>query len=625
MKESMSESAADSRSSGIPTRRSSPINISMVLLGLPVMLFMLMAIWSVPYVDPIRDANRAWLIAQGLDRPLTGPPVAGLIHLGPIWFYLLSLPARLASSILGISLFVAVLAASKFIFAFLLGRRLANDQTGLLLAFGLLLPSWSFWQFLFLTHPVMVEAAILASGVLLLAYLDQPGAGRATWLGLALGLGLHAHPTFVLALPALLALVHWHGGWRAARWSHALLACAVILCLFLPALVGQWTEADTSLQRVSGFVGSDIGDGGPTEVIWTAWSLFVTGVQASFHLSLPGRLASGAYWVWTLWLLFLITAWACAWRVISPAERRLWLGALASLLVALLILTLLRSRTPWYMTWALMPMAVTLLAITIHGVGTVRPLRWLPAASICLLVALHALAVIGFIKRVDGDSELSIPAVNLFDVTNTRLEWSDPGLVIPARHAGEVGAYLCQHPEQSIGGILGTVLDERTAIDALLFCGSHGSLRVGPCGENAVLGLPHSAWQQMGIEPDHQLSVAGLLSAPRLSCHAGGPSLPMADASRYPFRPVFSGLLQAHHAGVQLAPLQFLAVINQFPVLNGFDDLEVSLGGVSVAPIWRDRSTAIFECKACDQTADWHVEFKAVQAEQVYLLGISRD
>jgi hypothetical protein len=625
LEESMSKSEPGDRQSGTVTKRAPRDFLPLVLLGLPVTLYLLLTAWSVPYVDPIRDANQAWSIAHAQERPLIGPQVAQLIHLGPIWFYLLSLPAAVASSMLGLSLFIGALAASKFLFAYWFGRRLVDERTGLYLAFGLMLPTWSFWQFLFLTHAVMVEAAMLASGLLFLAYLDRPGVVRAMALGLALGLGLHAHPTFVLVAPGLLALLVWHGGWRRARLAHVLLALVVILCLFLPSLVGQWTDAEGSVQRLSRFAETDLGSGGAREMLATAWSLISSGVQASFGLALPGAPGAAAHAVWLAWLVLLGAAWLTAWRFLPAGERRLWFGALGSLLAALLILSFLRSRTPWYMTWALMPLLATWLAVTLHGLGRQRLTRWMPSASLALLLLFQVIAVFGFIQRIERDAELSIPAANLFDATHTRLEWSEPGLAIASRHAREMGDYLCAHPGRSFGGILGKVLDERDSIDALLACGARGALRVGPCGDDAVLGLPHSAWRRLGMAPDERLAVAGLLSGSRLTCLAGGPSLPMADGTRYPFRPVFPGPVQEQASVFRLESAQWLAVINQFPVLNPFGSLTVRAAGRPMTPVWSDRSTSIYRCASCGEVVEWRVEYEAAAPAQVYLLALGPD
>jgi hypothetical protein len=217
--------------------------VTAVLIGIMVLSFLVLCAWSIPYGDPIRDTNQAWLIAHGVELPLVGPPVAGVVNLGPVWWYLLAIPALFSSSMLGFSLFIGALAAAKFLLAWRLGERLVDSRTGLYLAAGLTIPSWNFWQFFFLTHAVLVEAALLGSLLLMVRYLERPTPWRAGVLGLVAGLGLHAHPTFVVAGFPLLLLWWAHGGPRKIATMHVL-ALVLMACVpFIPSAAGAGRHA----------------------------------------------------------------------------------------------------------------------------------------------------------------------------------------------------------------------------------------------------------------------------------------------------------------------------------------------------------------------------------------------
>ena len=66
---------------------------------LPWEVIILMVVWIVASqltlvtVDSIRDIYQANSIASGSSLPLTGPQLAHTVHLGPLWFYILAVPA----------------------------------------------------------------------------------------------------------------------------------------------------------------------------------------------------------------------------------------------------------------------------------------------------------------------------------------------------------------------------------------------------------------------------------------------------------------------------------------------------------------------------------------------------
>src|SRR5688572_19371976 len=48
--------------------------------------------WSSPHTDTADELLRAYEIVHGVAFPWEGPPLAGVLHLGPFWFYLTALP-----------------------------------------------------------------------------------------------------------------------------------------------------------------------------------------------------------------------------------------------------------------------------------------------------------------------------------------------------------------------------------------------------------------------------------------------------------------------------------------------------------------------------------------------------
>ena len=120
--------------------------------ALPWEVIILMLIWvaagqfTPATVDSVRDIYQANAIAAGGAFPLTGPQLAHTIHLGPLWFYILAVPAAVFNTWGSIVLLVFIMSALKFWLAFVLGRELHSARLGLLFALFLALPSWSSTQ-----------------------------------------------------------------------------------------------------------------------------------------------------------------------------------------------------------------------------------------------------------------------------------------------------------------------------------------------------------------------------------------------------------------------------------------------------------------------------------------------
>jgi 4-amino-4-deoxy-L-arabinose transferase-like glycosyltransferase len=352
---------------------------------LPSLLFLAACFNAIPYVDPIRDAYQGWLIAQGGQLPLLGPPLAGTVHLGPVWLYLMALPATFASSMLAFSLFVGGLAASKFLLACRLGTELIDRRFGAMFAIMLTIPTWSTFQVLFLTHAALVESAILGTLLVTAWVLRRPGPKRFLLLGLACGLGLHTHPTFLVAALPVAALLFAPG--QRFRLRYLPIIAGGALVPFLPALLASLHGAEVALGNLDGYLSSDLGAISLLEMPSTLYSLLITGVQASFG-SVFTPAAARAWLALHLVVLGAIAAGAVlAWPHSTTQQRRFLLASLLILIGSVLMVALMRSRTSWYMSFALMPALAACLAGALRITTEAPRLRWL-GPVVCALVVI---------------------------------------------------------------------------------------------------------------------------------------------------------------------------------------------------------------------------------------------
>ena len=202
------------------TRRENALAIAVIAILMAA--YIAGSAWSAAIQDTARDVYYAYSIRHGLWFPMQGPVLGGAIHLGPVWFYVLSLPLFVSDGWLSVALFAAALSSLKFPLAFAVGRRALDARFGLLWACALALPGWSTFEQLIFFNPNPAAACMLGGVLLWMRLREAPSAANAFALGLLLALSLHVHPTCapLLALGA-------HALWRAERRAAIAVAIAI--------------------------------------------------------------------------------------------------------------------------------------------------------------------------------------------------------------------------------------------------------------------------------------------------------------------------------------------------------------------------------------------------------------
>src|SRR5690625_7716082 len=123
------------------------------------------------------------------------------MHLGPAWYWLLALLQFLGLEVAGSAAAVAGLAGLQFWLVWRAGCEWHGPNTGLLAAVLLAVPSWSLYQFVLMTHPVLLGTCLAAT---LLAGIRFAKTGRGSQLvltALFCSLAVHAPLARVGAAP----------------------------------------------------------------------------------------------------------------------------------------------------------------------------------------------------------------------------------------------------------------------------------------------------------------------------------------------------------------------------------------------------------------------------------------
>lgn len=607
-----------------PARKAPAKNTSMkstrawLWILLLMLLHMAVYLHSASVVDTARDIYNAWNIAQLSNFPMEGPSLAGVLHLGPVWFYLLSVPLFFSSDWIGIALWAGLIAALKYPLAYHLGRLLAGQSYGLVFAGLLALPGWGIVSFLIINHVNAVETATLFAILCLAAWRST---GKPYWLMLlppAVVLGVHAHPTvYVIGLIAIGVLVpDAYRGRIAWRW----LLAGVVLGAF-PVLP---------------YVASQAAQGWPE---WTTGSEYVVGQNMLYNLAgiprlVRGILVDGPVAAYTVILNLGITGLviaglqvalfgagmlAAVWIAFRPGmDGSLARILLAAWIVAVIGVALIREVTPYYMVLVLTPFSAGLAA---HGLLALRKparriLEWTVTAAAPALLALVLVRLAG----IGTSGLLYIPGESLADVRRGDLTASEALAYFPARARAQLAAFLCAHDGPlTMHGYGSLVLEQSYALEARMRCGKDDLYLGGRTPGGHVIGVRRADAEALALTGGRDIGSLRIFTVARV-VHPGNPvEVPAGDV--YPPRPYVSGLPVTRAVDTPVDPEQWLVITNLYEHWMPAD-YEVRVDGRPVGPVLSTRSSGYFRCAACDPVSGggWRIEITAPAPEFVEIV-----
>lgn len=487
-----------------------------------------MGLLASPTIDSMRDVYQAYAIAGGGHWPLQGPQLAGSVHMGPAWFYLLAIPALIGDNLHVISLFVFALSGLKFYLAWYLGRQLHSPTLGLAFALMLALPSWSSTQLLIWTHTSVLETAILAYLILLRGAIVHARIRSWTALGAAYSLAIHAHPT---AAPF---------GWLmllAASTVRRRPGLALWLLLgftipFIPYVLSQAVQGFPDLSALDRYGRTEFAPGGLRELARLVYSIVVVGPNLFYKTTLPDNVAP----------VFIMVHWAIvvtglaglliSIRQIPQRLRQLAMIGLANFFLVTLFVILIRSRTPWHLAYASSLSLAFLYAICWTAVLEYMPkARWLLAP---VVVAIYASVIWSATVQIENSS-LRFQEKVFYDVKNLRSEWGPPGLMIPARYASAHGLFLCSEP-MALHGPYAAAIDVHLGLEAAFTCGRRDSIVLGGNDPSRThwVGVSRPIENALGTAPRSRVGNVGLYTP--LAIGDAGKPLALPEGDRNPPR-----------------------------------------------------------------------------------------
>ncbi|HEY0179576.1 MAG TPA: hypothetical protein VGC30_08075, partial [Dokdonella sp.] len=510
------------------------------------------------HMDLARDVWIARRLLDGAEFPLSGPVLAGTIHLGPIWYYVLAAALALGHGWLGAIVVLLALASLEFPLAYLAGKAAVDRRAGLLWAAGLAVPSWSSFEPLLPLHFVFSSALDLAFAVCALRYAKRPRRKYLVAMALGVVLALHAHPANAGLFWVLGALAAWSLRRGACSARDCAVAIAVGAVPLLPYLVWDAAHGFADLSAGLAFVGDPARRGGAARIVPTLVQSAIGGTYYWFRSVLAWPIAAAAAATAVIGALEAAGVAGALLALRRRDRRRLVVAAFAAAAATLLTIALIRASTPFYMTTPLRVLALGIVACGLALLGESAPARLVRRlfAGVALAAGVvAALAVDAHQRRGD----LPFAFLPIFDVAAPP-QPAAPLALKPAYAMAASGRFLCRAAPAGVHGLLAQQLVHDYGIEMRLRCGS-ADVRLG--GDDADrrhwIGLSRALLARVGVEPSLHVGPLGLLPAkPVASASVAASALPQE-----PLYPALQPRLDdaaLRRFRVALAPHEHLAV-----------------------------------------------------------------
>jgi hypothetical protein len=573
--------------------------------GAYLLILAMMAIYTFGYAfsavhtDSADELWKAFGIRHGIAYPLEGPPLGGVLHLGPYWFYLTAAPLWVHSSWLASAIFIGFACALKFPLAYACGRRLLDGDFGLLWAAMLLLPGWASFEPLIFLNPNAVGAAGL--GVLLLCL--HAAGPRAGWpvffaLGVALTLSIHVHPT--LAPSALLiAWALWRRG-RAGVLPRLLALVAGAVLPLVPYVVSQALHGYPDWRSASTYVEGQVALAGIANVFAVIGHLAYSG-PVELARQVLGWGESGAAALGGVVSALCVTSLA-ALATPSPLARIRALQLLGGLAVFAAGVAMLRTVTPLQFSWVLGAPLGAVAAIGLWALARSGPGRLAGQGALVLTIAFAGYVTFGFAKLLHAGEGALSSRVN--DIKGTLPHRLFRDVWFPAWAHGELGRTLCTAGSASLHGHLAYVADKSLGLGAMLECGNRPAavLAASDAGTH-LFGMTRAFWQAAGAAPSCWIGPLGVSA--KVTALGPQPGLAIADGRVYlPRTPSGNAPVRTtlDHEAAAGDAVMLTNVLGNYELLRV---VSATANGVEAAPVARNDFSYLYRAGAAGGRVAW--------------------
>ncbi|MGJ8662926.1 MAG: hypothetical protein ACSHWU_04705 [Marinicella sp.] len=594
------------------------MGLPMLVIVVLVVLYALSFSYSVLSLDTSRDIFRASQISQMTHWPLLGPDVGGFFHTGPIWFYFLAIPA-LTGSLVFMSFWVGVFAGLKFVFAYLLGQALLNKQFGLLWAFMLLLPGWQMLNQMIISHTNLLETLSLALLLVLFRFHLTQKIKYWYWAALIFALGFHAHPSFLVLVVFFLPVIWIH------RSQLKISAWVLAFCIFImPLLPYIWDQIAHGFPDYLRLMERDVlsdqikasGKAVTDQIHWLPhWlsnlnALIISGPYRVIQFVASQSAIMGQVML-VLFLGVMLIIGLGAVLILQDNKYRRWLiTGVSGLLLALLLITLLRSFTPYYMLFSVTALLQGVFALALYQV--IKNRLVMTALLMMVLLTMNIIPIMMF-KQASTNTHVSLgPVMNVNEALSSN--WSVKGFSLDALTMQESAALsnLFCGKSTTVNGPMTSVLDFTGGATLLFYCEDY-QVQLGGVNHastQTVMLMHRAFWQAAQLTPTKWVTPAwGLVK--KHKNHSSDVSitlLPFDDYVHPPRSQTQLGEFQEYQFEITVAASDFLMISNVLPANVQFQVNEITADSGAIELLQANATNRLYRCQNCiGQDVKWQI------------------
>ena len=567
--------------------------------------------------DTNRDLFFAEQIASGSQFPLSGPEINGMLHLGPLWYYILGLVVWLVPNAAAVTGAMTAMSSLQFPLAYYVGRRFASAREGLLFALSLALPGFMNMSFASLTHPIVVASTFLFGVVAAANYRDNPDSRRATCLGVACVLMAMAHPT-LMSIAAFLVV------WAALRTRqlrdlilHGSIIAGVVLISLAPMLYEQWRHEFADAATTAKYTHSEWSFPSLIKATQLLFAIIVNGPKyvTRFWLELKPAYAHVLFAMYVL--VFLAAIAGVVLRLRSEPDRRGLIRMVIALLIAQAVfLCAIRALMPPWMINSEFVLIAALLAIGLEWYCAQGPAFRAGVATVLCITTLWTFDVYRVLASAPLDHTEINPSPGKYGMMDIRDYEKTSGHYrlarIPFRQLFAIGAPLCE--PITLYGHYAYLIDYTYAVSAVAKCGTTADVQFG--GElqpqrKALLGLHESVWSAIGFKPSRSIGVMGI-ATPIAVWHSPNPLRPvLPPAMNFPH--AIDAVTQTFVVSGDAPSDQAVLVSHRAPRYRSFEVVDARMNGEIISPSYVDGTAVVFVVPARFRrmVLHWEINIKA--------------
>jgi hypothetical protein len=569
----------------------------LALAGLMALLLIRVP-YAAAHMDLARDMFVAWRLLHGQSFPLEGPILAGTVHLGPVWYFVLAALQAIGRSWFGTMALLGLLASTQIPLAYLVGKEFHSRRVGLLWALGLVVPCWTTYEWMLPLHTLLSATSVLAFILCCQRYWHS-GRGRYLFgMALTFALALHAHPANLsCAWIGLFVLVR--APQPRPQWSHFILAGLLVLAPLLPFFYADALRDFEDLRRSGSYLVNPAATGNPLN----APSLLLATVYGGTRYLLDPLTGWSAHAAQIGAALVDVAGIAGVWGLLlalrSPRLRGRVLFGCGAVACVLMTAATLRALTPYYMTTAAHVLLAGLVALGLNCLGESLVARSARYYAVAITVAVCLATVYGN-ARFEVRGAWPFSWWPMFDVLHEPVE-TIPLLLTPAYAMDDSGQFLCAQQQPSVHGTYGSQLIHNYAMDMRLVCG-RADVHTGgaEAGRSHWLGLSRAMFAHIGVRPLQRMGPMGVVPARPVS---NSRPLLQPDTPRYPAYLPENKPGTLHHLSVPMVAGDHLAIANLAFAFAVDPQIAVHIGGRDIPVLDTDRVTKVYACTQCDPTA----------------------